>query len=332
VKIAVYTICKNEELFIDRWIASCANADEIIVVDTGSTDKTLNKLQKYTNIRVHNISINPWRFEDARNASLAAVSNDIDVCICLDMDEVLVKGWREIVEKSFTEQTTRLRYNYIWSWEGPVPGVTPGVTYHADKIHARHGFRWVNPVHEVLVYDPRLGPETPTFIPDTLIKHYPDNTKSRADYLPLMALAVTERPRDDRMVHYYGRELFFSRQYDSAIEQIKKHVQMPEAIWSSERAASYRYMGDCYWGLGNYDAALDQFMTATNLVPNEREAWVSLAQAYRALGDPQQCKAACEKALAITEKPNTYINWPTAWSDWPNQMLQEAETKLLTIV
>ena len=45
-KIVVYAISKNEEKFVDRWVASMNEADEIYVLDTGSTDNTVNKLKE----------------------------------------------------------------------------------------------------------------------------------------------------------------------------------------------------------------------------------------------------------------------------------------------
>ena len=41
MKIVVYAICKNEEAFVERWMDSMAEADEIVVLDTGSTDGTV---------------------------------------------------------------------------------------------------------------------------------------------------------------------------------------------------------------------------------------------------------------------------------------------------
>ena len=45
-KISVYAISKNEEKFVDRWVDAMEEADEIIVLDTGSSDKTVEKLKK----------------------------------------------------------------------------------------------------------------------------------------------------------------------------------------------------------------------------------------------------------------------------------------------
>ena len=46
LKIVVYAITKNEEKFVNRWVDSMSEADEIYVLDTGSTDKTVELLKK----------------------------------------------------------------------------------------------------------------------------------------------------------------------------------------------------------------------------------------------------------------------------------------------
>lgn len=99
MKVCVYAICKDEEQFVDRWVDSMQGADEIYVLDTGSTDQTVEKL-KARGVRVEKKVIIPWRFDVARNESLKLVPDDCDVCVCTDLDEVLIPGWREVIEKN----------------------------------------------------------------------------------------------------------------------------------------------------------------------------------------------------------------------------------------
>ena len=65
-KVCVYAICKDEEQFVDRWFDSMQEADEIYVLDTGSTGPTVEKL-KVRGVRVEKKIIIPWRFDVARN-------------------------------------------------------------------------------------------------------------------------------------------------------------------------------------------------------------------------------------------------------------------------
>ena len=94
LKICIYAICKNEEAFVDRWYNSMKEADEIVVVDTGSTDNTVQKL-KSLGIKVYQKIFSPWRFDKARNYSLSKISSDVDVCMSTDLDEVFEQGWRK---------------------------------------------------------------------------------------------------------------------------------------------------------------------------------------------------------------------------------------------
>ena len=93
-KICVYAIAKNEEKFVERWVESMKEADKIYVLDTGSTDNTLKKLSDL-GVFVERKEITPWRFDVARNESLKMVDLDTDICVCTDLDEVFVPGWRK---------------------------------------------------------------------------------------------------------------------------------------------------------------------------------------------------------------------------------------------
>lgn len=70
MKIVVYAICKNERSFADRWMASMSEADEVCVLDTGSTDGTPQRLEEL-GAKVSVQVITPWRFDVARNQSLS---------------------------------------------------------------------------------------------------------------------------------------------------------------------------------------------------------------------------------------------------------------------
>ena len=94
LQIAVYAICKNEEQVVHRWMDSMNEADMVIVGDTGSTDRTVEMLKSRGAI-VQNITVNPWRFDVARNLSLNFVPENVDICVCTDLDEVLEPGWRK---------------------------------------------------------------------------------------------------------------------------------------------------------------------------------------------------------------------------------------------
>jgi hypothetical protein len=79
LKVAVYAIAKNEEQHVRRFMSSVEAADVVAVADSSSTDATVAALQS-AGAAVHETHISLWRFDDARNAALALVPADVDVC------------------------------------------------------------------------------------------------------------------------------------------------------------------------------------------------------------------------------------------------------------
>lgn len=305
MKIAVYTIAKNEEQFVERWAESCKEADYRIILDTGSDDRTVELAEK-AGVIVGTKIIDPWRFDYARNAALEVVPEDADYCIALDMDEILIPGWREEMEKA---TATRPRYEYTWSWN---PDGSPGLVYGGDKIHARHGYFWKHPVHEVLSFKEY---ETQEWL-QLKIHHHPDHTKSRGQYFPLLELAVSEDPEDDRNAHYLAREYFFHNMWDKAVPEFKRHLSLPRAVWRPERAASMRYLAKC----DHPNEQESWLLRAAAESPDRREAWVELAQLYYERNDWPSCYGVAKRALAIQEKPLEYICDANAWGSVPHDM------------
>lgn len=308
MKVAVYTIALNEEQFVERWYESAKDADFLLIADTGSTDGTVEKA-KALGIHVVDVRIKPWRFDLARNASMAAIPADIDYCIALDMDEIILPGWRKELEKALALGATRPRYTYTWSWKDEAETV-PSLQYGGDKIHARAGYRWTHPVHEVMRSYGGLK-EIQTWV-NLEIHHHPDQTKPRSQYLPLLAMSVEEDPADDRNAFYYARELYFYNQREQAAEEFKRHLSLPRASWAPERAASMRYLAKI-----EHHKAAEWLEKAINQAPGRRESLVELAMHHYGHGNWQPCYDNALAALTIQEKPLDYLCEDFAWGALP---------------
>ena len=306
-KVCVYAISKNEEKFVDRWINSMKEADEIYVLDTGSTDNTVKKL-KELGVKVEQKIIDPWRFDKARNESLKLVPKDTDICICTDLDEVFVKGWRQKLEELW-DNNTRLAYNYNWLLD---ENNNPKVNFYIEKIHNRNDYIWTHPVHEVLTYVGK-NKEIKKYTNEITLNHYPDNTKSRSSYLTLLELSVEEKPNDDRNVHYLGREYMYYGKWNEAIDTLIKHLKLPTATWKDERCASMRFIARCYQNLNRFDEARMWLNKAIIEAPHLRDPFVERALLEYKENNFKDVKKYCLKALEIKEHPKTYINEVFSW-------------------
>lgn len=314
MKIAVYTIAKNEEQFVQRWVESAREADYLLILDTGSTDGTAD-LARSLGVDLWNQAFDPWRFDTARNAALNLLPNDIDMCIALDMDEVLVPGWRQHVEQAFADGVTRPRYQYTWSWNG----TKPGLVYGGDKIHARHGYFWKHPVHEVLT--PCQDFQEVQGWYGLEIHHFPDHKKSRTQYLPLLEVAVAEDPEDDRNAHYLAREYFFAGRMEEAKQEFIRHLGLSRAVWAPERAQSMRYL----YKITQREGWLRD---AIRTCPDRREAWVDLAQHHYERQEWSECLEAATGALRIKERPLEYLTEDFAWGPIPHDLAAIAAYRL----
>ena len=306
-KIIVYAISKNEEKFVDRWVNSMKEADEIYVLDTGSTDNTVKKLKEH-NVNVKEKIIDPFRFDVARNLSLDNLPRDADICVCTDLDEIFVEGWRKKLEEIWDSNTTRLAYNYNWYIENDVPKVN----FYIEKIHSRFDYKWTHPVHEILEYigdKKEIKKETN----DITLNHYPDRTKSRSNYLNLLELSVKENPFDDRNMHYLGREYMYHRKWNESIDTLIKHLKLKTATWKDERCASMRFIARDYQELNRIDEAKMWLNKAIEEAPYLRDPYVEMALLEYKENNLNKVKEYCLKALKITSHQKTYINEIFSW-------------------
>ena len=304
LKIAVYAISKNESEFVERFCKSAGAADMILIADTGSTDNTV-ELAKANGADVFNIHVSPWRFDKARDAALALIPKDYDVCISLDLDEIMEPGWRQEIERVWKAETTRLRYKFDWGC---------GISFYYEKIHHRNGYHWHHPVHEYPRPDGRIN-EIYAHTDMLLVSHHPDPTKSRGQYLDLLKLAVTEDPHCPRNAFYYARELTFYSKWVDAVVALNKYLENPEATWPNERCYAMRLLGKAYDALGDKDTALIWYKRATVVAPNTREPWHDLAMAQYMKSNWAECLQAAEAGLAIKTKELVYTCDPRVWEE-----------------
>ena len=313
MKVVVYAIAKNEKSFARRWMESMAEADAVVVLDTGSTDGTPQLLREL-GAQVTEEEITPWRFDTARNRSLELVPEDTDICVCTDLDEIFHPGWRALLEAAWRPGCSQAVYRYTWNFR---EDGSEGVVFWYEKIHTRRGFRWTHPVHEVLEWIGAGRPGPKVTVEGMQLDHRADPNKSRAQYLGLLELSVRESPEDDRNVHYLGREYYFRGRWDDCIRTLERHLSLKSATWADERAASMRYIAKAWKQKGRGDLAVGWFYRAIAEAPHLREAYLELAmllyegQAWEGVVYFTGC------ALRIETRPKTYMTDAEAWGSLP---------------
>jgi glycosyltransferase involved in cell wall biosynthesis len=320
MKIAVYTIALNEEKHVKRWYESAKDADLLLIADTGSTDKT-RFVAKTFGIEVQQISVNPWRFDIARNASLALVPEEFDMCIQLDMDEVLSPGWREEVEAAFKAGNLWPTYKQVTS-RNPDGSIRSAFDYF--KIHPRKGFIWKYPIHEVVM--PIDGASYSREQINVEVDHNQDHSKSRKSYLHLLETAVREEPNDWRMNHYLNREYFYNQDWVKVLSSAYRCDEIPGG-WDIERASTYMYASEAAHHLGFKPIAKWWAQEATIAAPNFYEAWHWRAHIAHLNDEWAECLEFASRRLDLSKQTHHLVK-SDAWEWWGYDLMALASHRL----
>ena len=324
-KICIYAICKNEIKFIDKWLNSMSEADYIVVLDTGSTDGTYEKLKEDPRVtRVEQEVISPWRFDVARNKSMELAPEAANILLCTDLDEELEPGWAQIIRDNWKEDTMRGHYKYIWSHTDTG---APGLSFTYDKMHDRNNYQWYYAVHEVLGLKgcnpvERLEIETSDKMVDfgdsIVLHHYPDLTKSRANYLDLLKLRLEENPTECYSMYLLAREYALNSLWDDALNMFEQALNTPSmAQYPLVQLACLGGMGDIQHTLGNITEAIVCYTLQIQNSPSHREAYLKLSKIYI---DLKMYDVGLAYLKEAEKKTFQHFDWSEEASAWNEQL------------
>lgn len=140
--ICLYAISKNEEKNVDRFVEQAKHFDKIVVLDTGSTDNTVNLLRE-KGVEVHEKTYEEFDFSCARNDALSLLPDDCKWALSLDFNEQL--------------EITKDQINYlkrVEKYDGfKVNCFDANVETYKErklKIHRPEKYKWKYAVHEYL--------------------------------------------------------------------------------------------------------------------------------------------------------------------------------------
>lgn len=316
-KICVYAICKNESQFVDKWLASMSEADYIVVLDTGSTDNTYELLKNDKRIhRVEQKVISPWRFDVARNESMKLIPEDANILLCTDLDEVLEPGWASVIRSNWIDGF-HVRGYYKYAWSHTEDG-QPGRIFYYDKLHDRN-WHWVAPVHELLSSDKYDDEYVSNHLLDLFnsgvyLHHYPDSSKSRGSYLPLLELRASENPEDYYGKYYLSHEYNYRGMYQKSIDVLNDILVNYQDKYSNlEVAACYLFLGDNYRSLNMPNEAIYNYNRAISQEPSYREPYLLAAEIFNEL---KQYNIALGYVNEAIIKSYRHYNWVERDDSW----------------
>lgn len=247
--ISLCMIVRDEADVLDRCLSSVADlVDEIIIVDTGSTDATKEIAAAYTKKIYDFLWIDD--FAAARNAAFAKAS--CDWCMWLDADDILTEPNRQAFAQlkaglSPAVDVVMMRYNTGFDENGNVT-----FSYYRERIvKNRAGMEWKGAVHEVIeTHGNHIYSECAV----THRKLHPsDPERNLRIFEGLLKKGVLLDPRQQ---FYYGRELYYHRRYQDALCAFDGFLAEDRG-WLENKIDACRHCAYCRYGLGQDKQALD---------------------------------------------------------------------------
>lgn len=315
-KVVCYAICKNDRSFVDDWWKSVSEADAVYVLDTGSTDGSAERLQEL-GANVTRQTIDPWRFDEARNAAMALIPEDADICVSTDIDERFDPGWRAKLVEAWESvyNCNQALYTYVYCQADLDGKKRDGLVFTYKNIHARRGFYWECPCHECLS---SKVPSIPCSAQITL-RHAWTKKERRSNYLELLKVGAAEKPNDSRRRAYLAREYMLTGNITRAIYEYHKAIELSGQFgWHEEKGLSLLNLAKCYAHNENFDLA--EYYGLRSLAEMKgREPLVLLARIYYDQKRWWECRYYAERALQIPYN-DFYGSDPECYSSYPNLM------------
>jgi glycosyltransferase involved in cell wall biosynthesis len=315
-EISVAIITKNEANVLPKLLKSLAGITDIVILDTGSTDKTV-EIAKQAGCRVFEVgdkfkikatqqNYNDWvekfgykpsfkidqgyfHFSNARNYAASLAENDW--VFQPDADEIV--EWNLEKVKEIIQNEDHLEYRFCYQYE-------PNGVCRKSKL------RWTKWVHEIHENIPGQTPKPPKFVDFIYHHHYQEPKLERGNYLPGLELSVLENPRDDRNVYYLAREYFYRQEYAKAIKMFEVAVEINN--WPPEKGQALIFKAQCHAALGEDEKAIQCFYQSIAVHNIRREPFWELGNFYKAKGEWNKAITYHLAATGVPFQAQGYLN------------------------
>lgn len=321
--LALCMIVKNEESFLRQCLESVkAVVDEIVIVDTGSTDATPDIAREFGAKLVDF----EWTgsFSEARNESLRHAT--ADWILVLDADEVIspqtLQNLRSLIEMPIGGLGGyQLRIRNLQSDTNDVDAVEH---YMMRLFPNQPELRFTGVIHE------QLGPTDPELpfermaTPDVLVLHYGYTGQimdSRDKYrrnLDLIRQSLETEPENPFHWFNLGLTHRINQEQDESLAALEKAVELSHALPAlpTYMAACYSYIASILIEREEYAKARDFCDAAPEICRENPDFWVNLGSIHNGLGSYDEAIEAFEHAMSMRSRSFMAVVSDRAATTW----------------
>lgn len=262
-KVSAVLIVKNESECLAKCLDSVKDfVTEIIIVDTGSDDNTIEIAKKYTDKVFEDYK---WddNFAEARNHALAKATGDW--ILSIDADEYLEDGTK--IQPAIEEAIKQKQ-------------VCVDVKLYAEDTRVMHHFPrlfkrdptvfWEGAVHNhVSIRGIRVGDVRITY------GHSPAHFKDPGRAFRILQKEAEKPNHSPRIDYYLGREYWYRNQYHMVIPIYEKYIH--KATYMAEKTDAFLLLSRCYYAIGEWSKARDYCAQALLCNAHFKEALLFMA-------------------------------------------------------
>lgn len=237
ITISLCMIVKNEAEVLARCLDSVRGiADEIVIVDTGSTDETKQIAAAYTDC----IFDFEWidDFAAARNFAFSK-ANELFI-MWLDADDVLEETDREKLKRlkeTLDPDTDSVMMHYHLGFNAK--GEVTSSLRRNRLVRRERGFRWVGPVHELLEVSGKI------VYSDIAVTHKKERKHTDRNLRIYRKRAERGESFNPRDLYYFANEWKDNGYYAEAVDYYERFLATKQG-WSEDKFAACLKLADCY--------------------------------------------------------------------------------------
>ena len=294
MKISVCLITWNEESLLAKAIGSTEGlADEVIVVDTGSTDRTVELAQELG----ARVFTGADRMHKAESRNRAQDEAGGDWVVILDADEQIADpvGLRAFLETTDAD-AVYIKLAFMDAQDRPT------LSYQQMRCWRRGAYRYKYRAHELPVPADGWGKLGHT---DFVWEHRPPRGRAwKLEYtLQRLLLDVEENPEASRPLYYLGRQYMYMKEWQKALDTLKQYLTKPGV----DAADAWQNIATCKAKLGDEKGQIQALHRACATLPGRREWWCELAGIYYRKQQYQMAAGLLKCALEIPMPATSYV-------------------------
>ena len=304
--ISLCMIVKNEERFLEDCLASVAGlVSEMIIVDTGSTDRTIEIARRY-NATIFQI---PWEgdFAKARNYGLEKASQPW--ILYLDADERLHPPYHPIVREAVKIKDYDAYYVRVASQVNGVLGNMPHVQSYPRLFRRKPEYRFIGRIHEQIT--PSIEQHGGKFAQlNVEIEHLGYNlTEAELQAkiqrnLEALRKHVQEMP-DYAYAHFQlGQTLILAQKISEGKKHLEKALELNQ-LNLKLRANTLLLLANLDFDEQQYDSAIEKIQQVFKIAPAQRVGYFLISECYAKTNQLHKALEALSRYWQYAEKPFT---------------------------